>query len=311
VFKINLDRVILASDANPQFLNFWPIAATSWIKNFGIRPTLALISKNPIEDSLLSTLKNFGDVYLHVSQSEAPIANQAKMFRWYLATRLKTEIVTIEDIDTIYLKTEYLLDRLSNFKDGKLLGIGIDVNQESAEYRGKFPASNLTGTGEVFERFFNSKPDETFEKFLQKFKGMEVFDKREDPFNKPHNFSDESLIRALRSLQADEIIDVIARNVDIKSAWMDRSWWPNDGTIPEAAILANMPRPLYNNRNKCKNLIILYFPCNYPWIYQRRSRIWENPDSMIRVKLRLMKFYVTRLREFLSQNKTKEVRKDD
>jgi hypothetical protein len=168
----------------------------------------------------------------------------------------------------------------------------------------------LTGTGEVFARFFNSNSNETFEEFLQRFKGMNVFDKREDPFNKPLNFSDESLIRALRSLQNEEIIEVIARAVDIRTAWMDRSWWPSTGHIPEAAILANMPRPLYNNRTICRDLISLYFPKSYPWIYPRRSRFWENPDSKIRTKFRLIRFYAKRAQQILSGSETKNVGKN-
>ena len=278
-----IDRVILSSDLNPQFLNFWPIAAQSWKKVFGLLPTLALVTREPIDLLILERLEEFGPVYSYLSKSEAPLPNQAKMARWYLAGKLNNELVTIEDIDTMFLTNEYLLEKLSYFQDGTLLGIGNDVNQENSAYKGKFPASNLTGRSETFSAFFGSNATESFEEFLNRFKGMVKIDNREDPFSKPKNFSDESLIRALRAINKDDLVKTIPRNVDIQNVWMDRSWWPDNGEIPENAILANLPRPLYNNQQRCRKLIQLYFQEGYPWMIERKSRIWENPDHPVRI----------------------------
>ena len=293
---MNVDRVVLASDDSPQFLNFWPLAATSWNKVFGITPTLALVSKDEIKGSVLRKLSEFGEVIQHVSLSEAPIPNQAKMFRWFVATKFHTSVTTIEDIDTIFLTPDYLLKKLEFFEGDKLLGIGDDVNQEDDRYTGKFPASNLTGTGEIFAQFFGTHQSETFESFLYRFKGLNVVDTREDPFNEPRDFSDESLIRALRQKSPKNLIKTIPRDVDIHFKWMDRSWWPKDGTMPSGAILANMPRPLYNNFNKCEELIKLHFPTEYPWIYPRRSRIWENPDSSLRINFQLLLYRINKIK---------------
>jgi hypothetical protein len=295
---MEIDRVVLASDYSPQFLNFWPLAATSWKKVFGISPTLALISKDVIEGSVLSQLTEFGEVIHHVSSSEAPIPNQAKMFRWFVASKFGTSVTTIEDIDTIFLTPDYLLKKLISFEPDKLLGIGSDVDQNNISYTGKFPASNLTGTGEIFSRFFESYETETFESFLDRFKGLNLIDAREDPFNKPSDFSDESLIRALRQERTKDLIKTIPRDVDIQTSWMDRSWWPKDGVIPAGAILANMPRPLYNNFDKCEKLVELHFPIEYPWIFPRRSRFWENPDSPARTNLQLICYRVKKLKKF-------------
>ena len=293
---MKIDRVVLASDDSPQFLNFWPLAAASWKKVFGITPTLALVSKDVIQGSVLQKLSEFGEVIQHVSSSHAPIANQAKMFRWFTATKFQTSVTSIEDIDTIFLTPNYLLEKFKLFESGKLLGIGNDVNQDDIRYAGKFPASNLTGTGEIFSEFFGSHPSETFESFLNRFKGLNSIDGREDPFNKSYDFSDESLIRALRQESSRDLIKTIPRDVEIQSQWMDRSWWPKDGAIPLGAILANMPRPLYNNFDKCEELIKLHFPDEYPWILPRRSRIWENPDSLARSNLHLLRYRINKIK---------------
>lgn len=283
-----IDRVILSSDLSGQFLNFWPLAAESWKRIFGIAPVLALVSRKPVDSVILRELEKFGEVYVYVSKSEAPLPNQAKMARWYLAGKLENQLVTIEDIDTIYLSSDYLLDRLSYFQDETLLGIGSDVNQDEPSYNGKFPASNLTGKSETFRDFFGSNSSESFEEFLGRFKGMALIDDREDPFKKPKNFSDESLIRALRTSGKRDLIMTIPRDVDIKNEWMDRSWWPKNGDVPEKAILANLLRPLYNNQHRCRKLIQLYFQDEYPWIVKSKSKIWENPDHPIRVRTRMV-----------------------
>lgn len=298
--SLKLNRVILGSDYNPQFLNFWPLASSSWVNIFSVRPTLALVSDKPAKPEILAKLRKFGDVYYFVSTSKAPLPNQAKMIRWFLACQFQHEVVSIEDIDTIYLKPEYLKDRLAYFQDGKLLGIGDDVDQNNPEYIGKFPASNLTGTGESFRDLFLARPDESFEDFLLKFKNFKIFDDREDPFNPPKAFSDESLIRALRSVNKTELVITVPRLIDIHEKWMDRSWWPSDNRIPEQAILANLLRPLYNNRKKCSELIQLHFPNEYPWMIRRRSYIWENPDSTLRRRFSLIRYRLQKIRNMLS-----------
>ena len=56
-FKI--DRVIIASDANQTYLDFWPFVAKAW-KKMGIKPTLALIAnKNIVVDETLGDVIRF------------------------------------------------------------------------------------------------------------------------------------------------------------------------------------------------------------------------------------------------------------
>ena len=43
-----IDRAIVSSDSNPDYLDFWPIVAKAWNK-LGIRPTLALIADKSVQ----------------------------------------------------------------------------------------------------------------------------------------------------------------------------------------------------------------------------------------------------------------------
>jgi hypothetical protein len=283
--NLPIDEIIVSADLSKQFLNFWPIVARSWETLFDIKVTLVLVAKKDPDLQIIKQLEKFGNVEIYKTRLNAPMANLGKMARWYYASTRGKSVVSIEDIDTIFLKSEYLINRLEGFHNSSILGIGSDVNQDTPEYAGKFPVSNVTGEGKLFRKLLELNDYSSFDEFVSQFKGRKIFDYREDPFNSPRNFSDESLIRSVRSNLLPEEIKVIPRNVEIGREWMDRSWWPSDGEISDNFLLVNFPRPLYNNRNACRNILDLYFPDGYPWIYKRSSSMFTNPDSLLRRRM--------------------------
>ena len=46
---MKLDKVILSSDDNPDYLEFWPIVSEAW-RNIGIEPILFYTGKNKIKN---------------------------------------------------------------------------------------------------------------------------------------------------------------------------------------------------------------------------------------------------------------------
>ena len=76
-FKIN--RVILATDANPDYIQFWPIVAKSWKEIVEVKPTLALIAnkETKIDESL-------GDVIRFEPIDGIPTSFQAQVIRLLL-----------------------------------------------------------------------------------------------------------------------------------------------------------------------------------------------------------------------------------
>ncbi len=45
---LRLSRVILATDANSDYIEFWPIVAKAWKEIVGVKPTLALIAHKDV-----------------------------------------------------------------------------------------------------------------------------------------------------------------------------------------------------------------------------------------------------------------------
>ena len=230
-----------------------------------------LVANGPVKDKLLADLEVFGVVEILRKSDELPIENQAKMARWFHACKSEKQIVTIEDIDTIFLENSYLQGKLKDFNFDSLLGIGSDVesyDERNAEIR-KFPASNFTGKGDLFAELFSYQKGMTFADFLQNFQGTRIFDNLEDPFNPPQYFSDESLIRALRKTKGFNKIEVIPRKIDINRDWIDRGNWPmSSEPSTQGFVCVNFPRPLYENRERCNFILERYFPKGYPWIFQ-------------------------------------------
>ncbi|CAN2244706.1 hypothetical protein MCEMKE157_01339 [actinobacterium SCGC AAA044-D11] len=297
---MKIDKVIISSDLNPKFLNFWPLASRSWIKVFNIRPTLVTVSRNKEDLALRKRLEVWGDVFFIESRSSAPMANQAKLARWYYASKCLDEIVMLEDIDTVFFSNRYLSEKITFLRTDEMLGIGNEVNKEDPSYLGKFPVSNIVGKGSLFAAMFATDEKVEFTDFIESFKGINVFDDKEDPFQSPHNFSDESLVRALRKKNHFSNINVIQRDVDIRTEWMDRSWWPNRPSDVSKYILANLPRPLYENRRKAKPVIEYFFPGQkYPWITRRRSSIWNEDGRLQMIIVRILHSIKCRFKKHL------------
>jgi hypothetical protein len=54
---LQLDRVILSTNENPNYIQFWPTAAKAWQEIVGVRPTLALIASEDVQVD-----RRYGDV---------------------------------------------------------------------------------------------------------------------------------------------------------------------------------------------------------------------------------------------------------
>jgi hypothetical protein len=267
---IPIDKVVLSSDSSPKFINFWPIAALSWQKIMGVEATLAYVVRSKRDEKLIPKLSQYGEVSPVYSSSKVPAPNQGKMARWFVASQYKNAIVTVDDIDSIFLKPNYLENKLNLLDREKLLGIGSEVY--SGRDLGKFPATNLTGSGNLFAGLFRYRENMSFDMFLNQFVSIQKIDGKENPFNQPNKFSDESLIRAIA---VPGQIKVIPRNLNEQTDWLDRNNWPTDWsshTLQDIQIV-NFPRPLFLHQKEVKPITQIFYSGDYPWI--KTKMLWR------------------------------------
>lgn len=109
-FKI--DRVILASDANPMYLDFWPVAAKAWYQIIGVRPTLALIA-----DASVNVDESFGDVMRFDPIPGVPTSLHAQCIRLLFPAYFPDDICIIADIDLLPLNKAFFVDSIAQYPD--------------------------------------------------------------------------------------------------------------------------------------------------------------------------------------------------
>ncbi len=263
--KLNVDKVIVASDFGPKFLNFWPIVSQAWFNVFGIKPELALVYKKADSQRLESVrpeLEKFGKVHYFEGVPGVPLGNQAKLARFYVASQHPEDYVMVDDIDTIHVRSDYLKEKFASRLDDKFRGLGAEVYRGTQHER-NFPAGNFSGKGYLFGELFNTE-NTTFQDFIRNFKGFAVFSKRENPFNRPLNFSDEYLISALfASRGMRDKLDLVNRDQDIKAEWLDRSWWFTIDEIEarkDQIEVINFLRPLRENLFRIQEALEILSP---------------------------------------------------
>jgi len=112
---IKIDRVIVASDTNPMYLDFWPIIAHAWTR-LGIRPTLALIA-----DENVKVDESIGDVIRFKPIPGINSGFYAQTIRLLLPIFFEQEVSIISDIDMIPISTHYFTHLIPQVPDDKFV----------------------------------------------------------------------------------------------------------------------------------------------------------------------------------------------
>ncbi|MDR3646001.1 MAG: hypothetical protein P4L22_00485 [Candidatus Babeliales bacterium] len=109
---LKIDRVILSTDANPDYIQFWPIVSKVWQDYIGIKPTLALIA-----DKSVYIDESIGDVIRFEPIPGVKTSLHAQVIRFLLPAYFEDEVCIISDIDMIPLNKNYFFDSVRNVQD--------------------------------------------------------------------------------------------------------------------------------------------------------------------------------------------------
>ncbi len=119
---MKLDTVIVSSDLNPKYLDFFPIVHKAWKDIVGLNCILILISPDGSIPSHLHYLKDNIIVYQHPSTSISPIF-QSQCIRLLIPGLIKeSKGILISDIDMIPMSRDYFYgcektDRFSIYRN--------------------------------------------------------------------------------------------------------------------------------------------------------------------------------------------------
>jgi hypothetical protein len=220
--SLELNRVILSTDENPLYIEFWPVVAKAW-NAMGIRPTLALISEHDCVDPTI------GDVIRFDPIPGFSTAMQAQVYRLFLPALFPEEGCIISDIDMIPISKEYFVNNARLCPNNTFL-----IYRDEAipkEYK-EYPMCYLAAKGKIFGSIFRVTNPVDFVDRLRECRAIH------DAFN-----TDQVVLyRWINQweLEGGEVMKLghtVTHRLD-RSDW--RNWQP--GEI-ECAIDAHCPRP--------------------------------------------------------------------
>jgi hypothetical protein len=110
ITPLKLQRVILATDANENYIQFWPIVAKAWKEIIGLQPTLALIA-----DETVDIDETLGEVIRFAPIEGVSTALYAQCIRHLLPIMFPDEVCIMSDIDMIPLNKDYFLKSAEPF----------------------------------------------------------------------------------------------------------------------------------------------------------------------------------------------------
>jgi hypothetical protein len=143
---LELKRVILSTNGDPKYIQFWPVVAPLW-QAMGLRPTLALIAEEdcPIDTSL-------GDVIQFAPIPGIPESLQAQVIRIYLPMLFPDDGCLISDIDMLPISKAYFIDGAAHCPDESFL---VYRDLAYGEDYPRYPMCYLAAKGRVFDSAFH------------------------------------------------------------------------------------------------------------------------------------------------------------
>jgi len=145
---MKIDYVVMGSDTNPMYLDFWPLVSKMWKTVFNITPVLGLICS---EDSDFIQ-DEYGLVKKFKSISGVNEGLQSQIIRLYLPNILEGNIL-ISDLDMLPLSKTYFVDNISSFDADKFYVLSSD-NAECVANK-EYPMCYNVGHSKMFKEILN------------------------------------------------------------------------------------------------------------------------------------------------------------
>ena len=154
---MKIDYVLVGSNNDPMYLDFWPIISKVWKNKFNVIPVLGLITDKEeiIHDEFgiiikLRRIEGYSDGLL------------SQLVRLYLPKHLNGNCI-MSDIDMIPISEKYFIDGLKEYDDDDFIIMSshhpqtVNINQ--------YPMCYVVGSDLNFKKLFNLNDDwETFVK---------------------------------------------------------------------------------------------------------------------------------------------------
>lgn len=111
---MKIDKVILSSDDNATYLDFWPIVSRIWRLKFNIEPVLLYFGDNASNIS-----SEYGDIIKCDIDNTKPISIQVLWARYFFPSLDPESTCLISDIDMLPLSKYFFIDKIKDVHEDK------------------------------------------------------------------------------------------------------------------------------------------------------------------------------------------------
>lgn len=143
---MNIDYVVVSSDENQMYLDFWELTKKMWINVVGIKPILLKICDN---DSFI----DYGDcIIIEIKKIEnINTGLQAQLSRLYVSKYFENKNILISDIDMIPLSKDYFINQVKECDDQSIIIYSSDAYSDDRRY----PMCYILANSEKYKKIFN------------------------------------------------------------------------------------------------------------------------------------------------------------
>lgn len=173
---MKIDRVILSTNNNPTYYQFWNPLSKLYKENFGIIPTLIFLgSESELESLSLST--EYGDI---IRQDIVPSKDISWTTTWalfYFTKKFPNDVCLINGIDQIPMGSRFLIDIIKEINDEKyvmLIDNAYTIMNKRKDWSegGHSPSAYHIAKGEIFDKVYSF--EETFADEIKKIEGSSL-----------------------------------------------------------------------------------------------------------------------------------------
>jgi hypothetical protein len=182
---MKIDYVIVSTDNNPLYSEFWEPVKKLWFKLIGIKPLLVKISDNndvyESDDCVIRNIKKVEGI---------DTGFQSQIARMYVTKYYEDKVCLTSDIDMLPLSKKYFTDDITEFDSDSLIIFSSDAYQGVERY----PICYNAAKGKLFNEIMNF--EDSFELYCQKLHKMGLgWDTDELYFgNKVNTFTNQNKI---------------------------------------------------------------------------------------------------------------------
>jgi hypothetical protein len=170
---VKINKVILATDSNPSYIQFWNPISKVWKTKFNIDPILIFIGTEA-QFKTADLSEEYGKIIRQEPIANIPTAWSSTWSLYYYTQFFLDDTIIIMGIDQLPLSKDFLVNKIKDIDDNAYVMLiadaydGADVWQKTPPNKtiGRFPTAYHIAKGERFKEIYQF--ESTFEKEILK-----------------------------------------------------------------------------------------------------------------------------------------------